>query len=101
MNFRMLVQIDGDTAVVHRVVKHDLADQARVNRNDAGEGDFDVSANSFGPADVFDALVALGLPDEITQVFRSCVTEDDLMDALTKVSEDVANLVLSLYSSFR
>jgi len=35
MNYRVLCKIEGDTAFVHRVVKHDLADSARVNKNDA------------------------------------------------------------------
>src|SRR5215475_6877449 len=35
MNYRVLCKIEGDTACMHRVVKHDLADSARVNKNDA------------------------------------------------------------------
>ena len=34
MNYRMLCKMDGETVYMHRVVKHDLADMARVNRND-------------------------------------------------------------------
>ena len=99
MNFRVLAQLDRGTLTLHRVVKHDLADRANVNRNDRAEAIAQMTADEFLPGDVYDALLSFGVAQVEAGRFRLCSTEDDLLNAAADVSEATANLALTLYET--
>ena len=99
MNYRVLAQLHGNTLVLHRVVKHDLADRADVNRNDRAEAIVQFAANELRPDDIYDALLSFGVADTEAVHFRACSSENDLIDAATNVSDRTANLALTLYET--
>ena len=49
MNYRVLGKIEGDTVYFHRAVKHALADEPRVNQNDASDTPFAVETSNIHP----------------------------------------------------
>ena len=99
MNFRILAQFDHSALVLHRVVKHDSADRATVNRNDQAEAIAQMTSDEILPGDVYDALLSFGVELAEVERFRECSTEDDLLSAVAHVSEGTANLALALYET--
>ena len=99
MNYRLLAQLTGSTLIFHRVVKHDLADRASINRNTQAEPVATISAAELCPGDIFDALLAFGIEKTQADEFRLCRTEDDLLEAAARVSQATADLALTLYET--
>jgi hypothetical protein len=99
MNFRVLGELDRGALIVHRVVKHDSADRADVNRNDRAEAIAQMTTDELAPGDVYDALRSFGVTEAEAEPFRRCSTEDDLLLAAANVSTATANLALTLYET--
>ncbi len=99
MNFRVLAQLNANIVILHRVVKHDLADRGEVNRNDRAEVVAQMTTDSFLPRHVYGALLSFGVSQAEAGLFRECSTEDDLLDAASNVSNETAQLVLTLYET--
>ncbi len=98
MNVRVLADMSVDGQVVlHRVVKHEVADRAHVNRNVQEEAVATVAPDGLIPVQVHDALMAMGVPAAECERFRGCQNDDDLVAALLGATPDIAQLVLSLY----
>ncbi len=97
MNFRMLCTIEGEKLRVSRVVKHDLADSAHINRNDDIDTPYVLDDIQIQPRNVFNSLIALGLPKDYVQPFEGVTNEDDLMDALYQVDPHLQTYALSIY----
>ena len=97
MNYRMLCTIEGERFRAFRVVKHDLADAAHVNRNASLEVPYDIADDKIQAKHVFDALVALGLAEDQVDAFRGVTDEDEFISALEAVDTDIQSLALSLY----
>jgi hypothetical protein len=99
MNYRLLCKIEGETVYLHRVVKHDLADMARVNRNDGSAPAYYLDGAQLKPANLHDALVALGVSPDTAAPFRGVGTEEELLDALQRTDEKTASTALVLYET--
>lgn len=99
MNFRVLAQRQNAALILHRVVKHKLADRDNVNRNDRAEPIVRMATDRFRPRDVYDSLLSFGVAQAEADAFRMCSTEDDLLNAAATVSEATAELVLRLYET--
>ena len=99
MNYRVLCKIEGDTAVMYRVVKHDLADTAYINRNDSASAAYFLESAQLKPADVFDALMSLGIPLEGAKPFHGIQSDDQLIEALEKADSKIAEMALTLYET--
>jgi hypothetical protein len=99
MNYRVLCKIEGDTAYMHRVVKHDLADMARVNRNDGSPPAYSLNNAQLQPANIYDALLVLGIPSASATPFRGITSEEQLLEALQRTDEGTANVALALYET--
>ena len=97
MNYRILFTIEGERFCAFRVVKHESADAAHINRNDGLEIPYDVADDKIQAQHVFDALVALGIPQDQVGAFRGVTDEDEFITALEAVDTDIQNLALSLY----
>ena len=97
MNYRILCEIEGERFCAFRVVKHDLADSARINRNDGLEVPYGIADDKIQANHVFDALVALGLPQDQVAAFRGVTDEDEFIDALEAVDTSIQSFALSLY----
>ena len=97
MNFRVLAKLQGDQIVLHRVVKHEEADRAHINRNTGGQRVADIIGEGLRPSDIYGSLLALGLDVAKAAPFKSCRTDDDLVHAMTEADGDAADLALSLY----
>ncbi len=97
MNFRMLCTIEGEKLRVSRVVKHDLADSTHINRNDDIDTPYVLDDIQIQPRDVFNSLIALGLPKDYVQPFEGVTNEDDLMDTLYQVDPHLQTCALSIY----
>ena len=97
MNFRMLCKIEGEKFYVFRVVKHDLADSVHINRNDDIDTPYVLDDTQIQPRDVFNSLIALGLPKDYVQPFEGVTNEDDLIDALCQVDQHLQTCALSIY----
>ena len=67
----MLCTIEGERFRAFRVVKHDLADAAHINRNDSLEGPYDIADDKIQARHVFDALVGLGLAEDQVDASRA------------------------------
>jgi len=61
MNFRILAEMNREVLILHRVVKHDTADRADVNRNDRATAVVQMSAAELQPEGLCEALMRLGL----------------------------------------
>ena len=98
MNFRVLGELDRGAILFHRVIKHDSADRANVNRNDQAKAIAQMTINELLPAEVYTALRSFGVTDEAER-FRGCSSEEDLLFAAADVSDATANLALTLYET--
>lgn len=99
MNYRVLCKIEGDTVFMHRVVKHDLADMARVNRNDGTPSAYSLDGAQLQPANLYDALLVLGVPSGSATPFRGITSDEQLLEALQRTDERTANIALALYET--
>jgi hypothetical protein len=99
MNTRMLGELDRDALIAHRVVKHDSADRADVNRNDRAEAITQMTTAKLLLSGVYDALRSFGVTEAEAERFRGCSTEDDLLLAAADVSTATGNLALTLYET--
>lgn len=99
MNFRMLGELDHGALIVHRVVKHDTADRADVNRNDQAAAIAQMTTDKLLVGGLYDALRLFGVTEAEAKHFQVCSTEDDLLLAATNVSTATANLALTLYET--
>ena len=93
----MLCTIEGERFRAFRVVKHDLADAAHINRNASLEVPYDIADDKIQAKHVFDALVALGLAEDQVDAFRGVTDEDEFISALEAVDTDIQSLALTLY----
>ncbi len=99
MNFRVLAQRQNAALILHRVVKHDLADRDSVNRNNQADPVVSMTTDRFRPSDVYSALLSFGIAQGEADPFRMISTEDDLLDAAAEVSAATADLALRLYET--
>jgi hypothetical protein len=99
MNFRALAELKGNTLVLHRVVKHDTADRADVNRNSQAAPMSTLANIELQVSQVYDALRSFGVPDAEAVIFRDCRTEDELLSAASSVSNSTGTLALTLYET--
>ena len=99
MNFRMLCELDGQTFRACRVVKHDLADVAYINRNDSIDSPYVIDDDKIEARDVYDALISIGLPSDQVMPFRGVADEDGFIDALGQVDERIQTYALALYET--
>jgi hypothetical protein len=99
MNFRVLAEMRGGTLLLHRVVKHDTADRAAVNRNTSSDPLARVSSDTLNPADIYAALLSFGVTEAEALHFRDCSNEDELLEAATSVSQRTGDLALTLYET--
>ncbi len=99
MNYRMLCTIEGERFRAVRVVNHDLADAAHINRNASLEVPYEIADEKIQASHVFDALVALGLPQEQVDSFRGVTDEDEFINALYEVDTRIQSFALSLYET--
>ena len=97
MNYRVLAEFQGSTLLLHRVVKHDLADRASVNRNTRNEAVATQSADTLHASNIYEALLSLGVENTDAEYFSACETEDDLIAASDRAPKSAANLALELY----
>jgi hypothetical protein len=101
MNYRLLCRIDGETIALHRIVKHDLADSARVNREDSRDACFTVDSTPLRIADLYGCLKAIGLREDDISPLSGIRTEDDFLSAAQRVPPAVADLALNLIETDR
>lgn len=99
MNYRLLGEFTGGVLVLHRVQKHDEADKPDVNRNADSRQLATVSPTQLQVADVYPALLALGVNQERASSFKACVSEDEFLEAAGASPHDVADLALSLFET--
>ena len=99
MNYRMLCTIEGERFRAFRVVKHDLADAVHINRNDTLEVPYDITDDKIQARHIFDALVALGLPQDQMDAFRGVTDEDEFINALDAVDAGIQSFALALYET--
>jgi hypothetical protein len=97
MNFRVLVSLRNDTAFIQRVVKHDEADRAHVNRAAGGEVLSELGGTGLLPRDLYAALLHLGVDEERAAPFVRCETDDDIVAAIETATTEVGELALALY----
>ena len=99
MNFRLLGKIEGQCFRAFRVVKHDLADSAYVNRNDGVETPYGLEETIIQAEDVFTVLNTMGLPESSITPFKGIANEDDFIEALDWVEEPIQKFALALYET--
>lgn len=99
MNFRVLAEMRGGTLLLHRVVKHDTADRATVNRNTGADALARVSSDTLNPVDIYDALLSFGVPEAEAAPFRDCSNEDEPLEAAASALPRTGNLALTLYET--
>jgi hypothetical protein len=63
MNYRLLCRIDGETIALHRIVKHDRADNPQVNREDSRDACLTLNSSQLRIPDLYACLQAIGLRD--------------------------------------
>ena len=97
MNFRLLCKVDGQIFRACRVVKHDLADVAYINRNDRIDAPYILDDAKIIAKDVYDALVSIGLPPDQVMPFKEVDDEDEFINALGQVDEHLQTYALALY----
>jgi hypothetical protein len=97
MNYRVYAQLKpGNRMVLHWVKKHDKADKPEVTRN---AGSDELAAISDEPLEfdaVYHALLALGLDEKRSGIFKACQTEDDFLEAVATAPPDVADVAWSI-----
>ena len=99
MNYRILCKVEGDQIFFHRIVKHNLADSPRINRNDKADTPYDIEDLKIRPSEIFSALMSLGFSEKSLNAFKSIKTEDDLLNALIIADKDIADYALSIYET--
>lgn len=99
MNFRVLAEMRGGTLLLHRVVKHDTADRAEVNRNTSPDVLARMSGDALNAKDIYHAMLAFGVTPEEAIPFRDCSNEDELPEAAASASPRTGNLALTLYET--
>jgi hypothetical protein len=99
MNFRILAEMNREVLILHRVVKHDTADRADVNRNDRATAVVQMSAAELQPEGLCEALHAFGVVEAEAERFRGCLTDDDILLAAADVSTPTSDLALTLYET--
>jgi len=96
MNFRILCKMDGEVITLYRVVKHDLADSSRINKDDSRRANIGVDASRLEIKDLYFSLSALGLREEEIVAFCNISSEKDLLLAIEGVPEHVAEFAFGL-----
>ena len=99
MNFRMLCKIEGEKFYVFRVVKHNLADSAHINRNDDIDTPYILDDTQIQPRDVFNSLIALGLPKDYVRPFEGVTNDDEFLYALDQVDQRLQTYAFSVYET--
>ena len=99
MNYRVLGKVEGNTAYLHRAVKHDLADAPRINRNDTSASPYTVGSSEIKPSQLFGALLSLGVSPESAHPFKGIDSEDNLIEVLAAVDDELATFALALYET--
>ena len=99
MNFRMLCKIEGEKVYVFRVVKHDLADSAHINRNDGIDTPYVLNDVQIQPREVFNSLVALGFPKDYVRPFEEVTNDDEFLYALDQVDQRLQTYAFSVYET--
>ena len=99
MNYRVLAEFQGNSLLLHRVVKHDLADRASVNRNTKKKAATTQSAKGLDASNVYEVLLSLGIEIADAEYFAACKTDEDLIAAADLAPKSVANLALQLYEA--
>ena len=99
MNYRMLCIIEGEQFRACRVVKHDLADAAHINRNTRSERLYGMANDKIQPKDIFSTLVALGISETQADVFRGVANEDEFTDAWDMAEPSIQSYALELYET--
>ena len=99
MNFRILCRLDGQTFRACRVVNHDLADVAYINRNDSIGSAYELDDARIEAKDVYDALVSIGLSPDQVMPFSGVEDEDGFVDVLGQVDEHLQTYALALYET--
>ena len=99
MNFRMLCKIEGEKVYVFRVVKHDLADSAHINRNDGIDTPYVLNDVQIQPREVFNSLIALGFPKDYVRPFEEVTNDDEFLYALDQVDQRLQTYAFSVYET--
>lgn len=99
MAHRMLATIDGDLLILHRLVAHDVYERTSVLSNDGHEVLGGVVPSILAPADLYGALLSLGIPSERVASLRGVQDEEALLDALSVMPTELQALALSLFES--
>ena len=99
MNYRILCKIDGETLYVHRAVKHDVADESRINRNDTAKTPYTLANSDIQHQDIYKILESLGLPNDKIQPFKDIKNDDELLGVLGIVDGQLAELALAFYET--
>ena len=99
MNYRMLCKLEGQNFRAFRVVKHDLADEEHINRNDGIDTPYVLDHTRIEAKDVYDSLVSMGLSEEYVRPFRGITDEEEFEDALGQVDQYLQTYALGLYET--
>ena len=99
MDFRILCKLEGQQFHACRVVKHDLADAAHINRNDGIDVPYVLDTSKIEAKDVYGLLVSMGLPVEQVRPFKGVVDEAGFIEALDQVDEYLQTYALGLYET--
>ena len=99
MNYRMLCKLEGQDFRACRVVKHDLADSAHINRKDSIDTPYVLDDTKIEAKDVFDSLTSMGIPEEYVRPFKGVTDEDGFIDALDQVDQYLQTYALALYET--
>lgn len=99
MNYRMLCKLEGQLFRVCRVVKHDLADAAHINRNDGLDVPYVLDTAKIEAKDVYGSLVSMGLPEEYVRPFEGVVDEKGFIETLDQVDKYLQTYALGLYET--
>ena len=95
----MLCKLEGQDFRAFRVVRHDLADAAYINRNDRGDTPYELDDARIKAKDVYDSLVSMGLSEEHVKPFRGVQDEDEFIEALGEVDQHLQTYALGLYET--
>ena len=99
MNYRILCKLEGQDFRACRVVKHDLADATRINRNDSVDTPYVLDDTKIEAKDVYDSLVSMGLPEEYAKPFMGVTNEKEFEDVLGQVDQHLQTYALGLYET--
>ncbi len=99
MNYRILCKLEGQAFRACRVVKHDLADATRINRNDSVDTPYVLDETKIEAKDVYDSLVSMGLSEEYAKPFMGVTNEEEFEDVLGQVDQHLQTYALGLYET--